>query len=317
MSTALDIDRRMLVVPAVALVFAALLGYLLGHQPAHARVAASEPTSTTSVAGVLLQVPARWHSASHSQEIPGLELQNAVAFAPGGNATDAGLTVGALSSGQPSPLPSALLARLRGQPTTAVVQLQEAQAYRYTNLSIDGWERTVAIYVVPSPGSQPTVLACYASPAQVSELATCERIVATLTLAGRSQSYDLTPQPEYAHQLSATIATLDAKRSSLRAQMSAGPTTTRVEQVAEELAGAFAQAAGALSGLETTLATGAAQATLSGAILQAHSAYVGLAKAAARREAGAYSAARGRVEAAESAVNSALQSYSLLGYRAA
>ena len=149
----------MLVVPAVALVLAALLGYLLGHQPARARVAALgnltlsqlvsiftgkirswsqvsgasasgtiDLESRTSVAGVLLQVPARWHSASHSQKIPGLELNNAAAFAPGGNATDSGLTVGALSSGQPSPLPSALLARLRRQPTTAVVQLQEAQA---------------------------------------------------------------------------------------------------------------------------------------------------------------------------------------------
>src|SRR5690242_16900414 len=144
MSTALDIDRRMLVVPAVALVLAALLGYLLGHQPARAPARASEPTSTTSVAGVLVQVPARWHNTADAHEVPGLELRDAIAFAPGGNAAGAGLVVGALPSGQPSPLPSALLARLRRQPTTSVVELQEAQAYRYTNLSIAGSDRTVA-----------------------------------------------------------------------------------------------------------------------------------------------------------------------------
>jgi hypothetical protein len=317
MSTALDIDRRMLVVPAVALVLAALLGYLLGHQPARAPVRASEPTSTTSVADVLLQVPARWHAVPNAQQIPGVELHKAMAFAPGGNAAGAGLVVGALPSGQPSPLPSALVARLHHQPTTSVVELQEAQAYRYTDLSVAGSNRTVAIYVVPSPGSQPTALACYASPAQVAELATCQRIVATLTLAGRSQSYDLTPQPEYARQLSAAVATLDAKRSSLRSQMSASKSTVGVQHGAEALAGAFAQAGGTLSRMEPTLANGAAQAALSVAILQAHSAYAALAKAAARREVGAYAAARSHVEAAESAVNAALRAYSLLGYRSA
>jgi hypothetical protein len=315
MSAALYIDRRMLVVPAVALVLAALLGYLLGHQPA--RAPARESSSTTSVAGVLLQVPSRWQTVSRGQEVPGLTLNAAVALSPGGNASGAGLLAGSLPSGQPSPLPSTLLARLRAQPTTAVVELQEAQAYRYTNLSISGFDGSVVIYVVPSPGAEPTALACYASPAQAAELATCQRIVATLTLAGRAQSYDLTPQPEYAQQLSGTIAALDAKRSSLRTQMGSSASPARVGQLAAQLAGAFAQAAGSLSGLETTLVTGAAQAVLSGAILQAHSAYSVLARAAARRDVGAYAAARAKVEAAESAVNAALQNYSLLGYRPA
>jgi hypothetical protein len=317
MSATLDIDRRLLAVPAVALVLAALLGYLLGHQPARGPARASEPTSTTSVAGVLLQVPSRWRSTTGSHEIPGLELRDAVAFAPGGNATGAGLLVGALTSAQPSPLPSALLARLRREPTTSVVELQEAQAYRYTDLNISGSNDTVAIYVVPSPGSEPIALGCYASPAQLAELATCQRIVATLTLAGRSQSYDLAPQPEYAQQLSAAIAALDGTRSALRAQMSATASTSRAQRLAEGLAGAFAQAARAVSGLEATLANGAAQAALSGAILQAHSAYKALAKAAGRRDVAAYGAARGQVQAAEAAVNAALQSYSLLGYRSA
>jgi hypothetical protein len=315
MSATVDIDRRMLVVPAVALVIAALLGYLLGRQPARAPV--RESTHTGSVAGVLLQLPSRWRSAPGAQEIPGLQLRDPVALAPQGNASGAALIVGALPSGQPGPLPATLLSALRRPLDPAVVSLQEAQAYRYTNVSIAGFARNVAIYVVPSPGAEPTALVCYASPAQAAELATCQRIVASVTLPGHAQSYDLTPQPEYARQLSAAITALDAKRSSLRVQMSDSASARRVAKFAEALAHAFAQAAGTLSGLETTLANGAAQAALSGAIVQAHSAYVVLARAAARRDARAYDAARGQVEAAESAVDTALQNYSLLGYRLA
>ena len=316
MSAALDVDRRMLVVPAVVLVVAALLGYVLGHQPSH-RAPVHEPMSTTSVAGVLLQVPVRWKPAATGQEIPGLGLHDSVEFAPSGNPAGAGLIAGALPAGQASPLPSSMLARLRRQPTTSVVDLQEGQAYRYTDLSVSGVDASLTVYVVPSPGAEPTALACYASPSQAAELATCERIVSTLTLAGRSQSYDLTPQPEYARQLSAAVSALDAKRTAARAQMNASTSPEQVRSLAEELAGAFARAAGTLSGLEPTLATGAAQSALSGAILKAHSAYSALAKAAGRRSVAAYSADRVQVEAAESEVDAALRDYSLLGYRQA
>jgi hypothetical protein len=304
----------MLVLPALALVFAALLGYLLGHRPA--RPVAHETTLTASVAGVLLQVPGTWQSVPLTQEVPGLSLRRAVVFSPQGNPARAGLIAGELPSRQPSPLPASFIARLRQLPSTAVVELQESQAYRYTKLASPGFDKNLAaVYVVPNPGGDPTALACYSAAGQAAETEACQRIVATLTLAGRTQSYDLTPQAEYAQHLSATIATLDARRSVLRPQMSAHASAARLQKLAEDLAGAFAQAGASLGTLEPTAITGSAQSALASAVLQAHSAYRSLAQAAAGRDQATYSTARSQVENAELEVNSALQNFALLGYQ--
>lgn len=315
MSAALDFDRRLLVLPGIVLVLAALLGYLLGRRSAPS--ATREATLTASAAGVLLQAPAHWRSTSASEQIPGLSLRNAVALAPGGDPAGAGLLAGALPAGQPGPLPSAFTTRLRGQPNTSVVSLQEAQAYRYTNLSLAGFTDSLVLYVVPNPGGAPTALACYASAAQAAELEACQRIVATLTLAGRTQSYDLTPQPEYAQRLSAAISPLTATRSTLRAQMSTNASPELLQRDAAKLERAFAAAATSLSGLETTLATGQAQAALSGAILQARTAYTALSSAAAGRSQAAYVQARSQVQRAEAGVNAGLEDFALLGYKPA
>src|SRR5207302_7742834 len=119
-------------------------------------------------------------------------------------------------------------------------------------------------------------LVCYAAPSLSSQVQACQRSVATLTVAGQSQTYDLTPQPEYAQRLSAVISALDAQRVALRAHMGSGVTPHGVQRLASQLAHAFAHAAASFSGLEPTIATGRAQAALSGAILRARAAYAAL-----------------------------------------
>jgi hypothetical protein len=313
--TGTGIDRRLLVVPVLVLALAALIGYLAGHRPA--RAAPQAQALTASVGGVLLNAPPQWHVTSSAQEIPGLAVSHPVVLAPGGDASQAGLLAGTLPAGQGSPLPSQLLARLSQRPTTSVVSLQEAQAYRYTGLSIPGFGRSVTVYVVPNPGGDSTALACYAAPVQSSEMQACERSVATLTLTGHSQTYDLSPQPEYAQRLSAPISSLNAQRLALRGQMRTGVSPGGLQRVAAQLERAFAQTAATLSGLEPTLATGQAQSALSGAILRARSAYATLATAAGDRNEGRFAAARSQVERAEAGVDRALEGFTLLGYRAA
>jgi hypothetical protein len=313
--TGTRIDRRLLIIPALVLALAALLGYVAGNR--HARTAPREPTLTASLDGVLLDVPPHWRPAARSLEIPGLVVRHAVALAPGGDSSQAGLLAGTLPAGQGNPLPGQLLARLRQQPTTAVVGLQEAQAYRYTGLSIAGFDKGLTVYVVPNPGGDSTALACYAAAAQSPEMQACQRSVATLRLAGQSQTYDLTPKPEYAQSLSASISSLNARRTMLRGQMGNGATPHALQRVAGKLARAFAEAAGSLSGLETTLATGQAQSALSGAILRARAAYAALAAAVGARSEAGFATARKQVERAEAAVDRALLGFALLGYRAA
>src|SRR5207244_11478278 len=130
-------------------------------------------------------------------------------------------------------------------------------------------------------------------------------------------TYDLTPQPEYAQRLSASISALNAQRAVLRARMGTGATPLALRRLAGRLAHAFAQAAAALSGLEPTLATGQAQSALSGAILQARAAYVALAAAAGQRNEARFAAARAQVDSAEAAVATALAGFAPPGSRAA
>jgi hypothetical protein len=309
------LDRRLLVLPALLLVLVAILGYVAGR--GHARAAVREPTLTASVGSVLLSVPPHWRPASGAQQIPGFALRHAVVLAPGGDPSQAGLLAGVLPSGQASPLPVQLLALLRQRPTTAVVGLQEAQAYRYTGLSIPGFERSLTAYVIPKPGGGTIALACYAAPALSADVAACQRSVATLTLAGQSQTYDLTPQPEYAQKLSAALASLDAQRVALRGSMGTGVTPHGMQRLARRLEHAFAHAAASLSALEPTLAIGQAQAALSAAILRAHAAYAALAAAAGEGNEAHFAAARAQVSGAEAGVDSALEGFALLGYQAA
>jgi hypothetical protein len=309
------VDRRLLVLPAVALLVAAVLGYLAGR--GHARALPREQTLTTSIGSVLLELPARWRKATNAPDIPGLELGHQIALAPGGDGSQAGLLAGALPAGLPSPLPRAFVARMRALPTTAVVGLQETQAYRYSAIAIPGVTQSLTVYVVPNPGGDPTALVCYATPGHEADTQVCQRAVATLTLAGQAQSYDLTPQAEYASSLAALLAALDAKRVALRAQLSGHVSTGRARQLADGLAHAFSAAAATLSGLEPTVSTGPAQAALSGAILRARAAYTALAAAAGQRDEGRFAAARAEVDEAEAGVDAALEDFSLLGFKAA
>jgi len=312
--TGIGIDRRLLILFAAVLVLAALVGYVAGRRHPHAPP--REPVLTASIGGVLLNAPPQWRVSS-APEIPGFAVRHAVALAPAGNPSQAGLLAGTLPLAQGTPLPSQLLARLSQRPTTAVVGLQEAQAYRYTDLRIAGYERSLAVFVVPNPGGDPTALVCYASPGQASQLRACERSVAALRLAGQAQTYDLAPQPEYAQRLRAAIAALDLQRSALRGQMATGASPGAARSAAAQLSRVFAATAAALSGLEPTFATGQAQAVLSGAILRARAAYALLATAAGRRSEASFAAARGQVERAEAGVDRALEGFALLGYQAA
>ena len=311
-TVAAGFDRRLLVVPALVLVAAALLGYATGRRPSSP--APREQTQTVSVAGVLLGVPSPWRAVRTAAEIPGLSMRRTVVITPG-DGSASGLLGGALPAGQGGPLPSQFLARMRQRPATAVVSLQEAQAYRYSGISLPGFDKSVTLFVIPYPGGNATALACYAAPAVSADQGTCQRIVATLRFAGRSQSYDLTPQPDYARSLSATISALDARRVSLRAKMAAGTTPHTIQLFAGRLAHAFADAAGSVSGLQTTLATGQAQSTLSGAVLKARAAYAVLASAAGSRSEASFAAARRQVDEAETAVDAALEGFALLGYQ--
>ena len=309
------LGRRVVAALALALIIVAIAGYVAGH--GHARAPQREQTLTASVAGVLLTVPQEWQAVSSAPAIPGLTLAHPIQLAPNGEASHAGLVAGAIPGHESSPLPQEFLDSARGLPTTSVVSLLEVQAYRYTSFSIPGYDRRLTVYVVPNPGGDRAALACYAEPALASQMQTCQHIVATLTLAGRTQSYDLTPQGSYAQGLSTSIGALERARLALRRQLGPHTAPATAERGAARLGRAFAQAASSVSALQPTLATGQAQSALSGALLAARSAYAALAEAAHAGSEARFTVARERVGEAETRVDEALASFALLGYQPA
>ena len=135
---------------------------------------------------MVLEYPSSWGRASSPPAIPGLQAADPVALAPKGEAARSGLIAWPVASTEPTPLPGAFLALLRGLPRTEVVSLTNSQAYRYSGLSVQGYAGALAIYVIPIEGTGSTAVLCYAAGGSPAELRPCERIVAGLTAVGRS-----------------------------------------------------------------------------------------------------------------------------------
>ena len=307
--------------PAVVpvLVVMAIVGYLLGvHRSPAPSPAKSAPASasgggsrTASGSNVELQYPANWQPVSSIQSIPGLAITHPLLLAPGGVAARAGLLSGLLPAGSSGPLPASFLALVHGVPHAEVVDLGNVQAYRYSGLN--GYHRVLDVYVVPVVGSSTTALVCYAATGSATYLTQCQQIVANATLVGQS-SYELTPNSAYAARLATLLGVLDRQRLTLRRELHERATLSAAAPLANALADRFADATTSLSPLEPPPAASGAQTVLVKAVVNARDAYKALASAAANEEPGAYEAAERQVEAAETGVDAALESFALLGY---
>jgi hypothetical protein len=298
----------------IVLLFAvALTGYLIGHHRSHAASRVKRRTISTS--SLLLSYPQSWQAAAVAPTIPGLSLLHPVVLAPDGHATEAGLITGQLPASESSLLPKRFLTAVRSLPDTEVVDLAETQSYRYARLSVKGFDRVLSLFTIPNPAGNPTALACYASASFSAQMRTCEQIVATLAVVKQPPSYDLAPESGYARQLRASIDALDGQRVTLRNEMRPGAQASTVQRLATRLAAAFANTATSLLQLEPSPAAGQQQARLSQSISRARDAYTALAVAAASGSPSRAAAARTQIYEAETAINTVLENFALLGYR--
>jgi hypothetical protein len=300
------------VVPLLVLV--AVLGYLVGHT--HSGGGSSGVARTARSADVVFQYPPGWAPVSSGPQLDGLSLSQATRVAPSGQAQRAGLLVGSLPANDPGPLPASFVARLTQLPQTAIVNLIEAQAYRYTQLHVRGFAPTLTLtlFAIPNPDGASTALACYAPSISSPYMRACEQTVAAVTVAGQSQTYQLSPEPKYAAELSATIRTLDRLRTSLERELHPQITAARAEQLTRALAAGFGEARTALTKLEPNAPVEQAQAVLASAIGQAAAGYEALGAAVTALSVPTYEAAQARVAAAEASVDKALENFALLGY---
>jgi hypothetical protein len=301
----------------LVLVVVAIVGYLIGaHRPSASSPVGSAPplgqeSQTASGSNVALTYPSSWKPVTAVLKIPGLAVAHPLLLAPGGDPSQAGLLSGQLPSGGSSPLPASFVTLVHGVPRAEVVTLENVQAYRYKGLN--GYHRILDVYVIPTAGANVTALICYAASESSSDLRECGQIVASVTLVGQT-SYDLTPDASYASQLGGAIAVLDRERVKLRQEIHVRATLAAVAPLATALADRFSNAAAAVSSLEPPIVASATQAALGNALVAARDAYTMLAAAAGTEEPEAYAAAKRQVEAAEAGVDTALESFALLGY---
>jgi hypothetical protein len=299
------------VVPVLLAV--AIFGYLAGHH--RVPTVSGETTRTASGASILLEYPSSWQPAATVPTIPGLRIAHPLLLAPGGNSAHAGLLSGQFPTKGLSRLPARFLALVSGILHVEVVDLLDGQAYRYSQLSLPGYDGILDLYVIPNAEERPTVLACYAAKGFSTYLPQCEQIVAKLTLIGQSSTYDLTPDTAYAGRLGALIKGLNRERLTLRRKMRPPTTPAAVGNLATTLADRFAAVAASLAVLEPPLVASPAQTALADSILRTRETYRALAAAAAAESPSGSAAARRQVYEAEADVDKALESFALLGYR--
>ena len=202
---------------------------------------------------------------------------------------------------------------MQGLPHTEVVDLANAQAYRYRQLHLAGYDRALELYVIPSAVEGPVALACYANVQSSPFLRQCEQIVTQIAVPGQSL-YALSPNGAYAAQLASQLSLLDRQRLALREQMHARNLPGEVASLASALARRFASTAAAIGTLEPPQSASAAQATLASSLLAARGAYQELVGALTAASSTQAQAAQAKIADAEAEVDAALQTYALLGY---
>jgi hypothetical protein len=290
------------------LVAVAVIGYLVGHS----RSTGPESPRIAKTAKVLIEYPTAWAPVARGPSIPGLALEHARAFAP--RAAAAGLVVGLLPANGSGPLPAGFLERVRRQPQISIVDLAEAQAYRYAQLRVRGVTGELTIFVVPNPEGPWTALACTAPTGGSSYMRACEGTVASATIAGQPQSYQLTPEAAYAAAVSTAITTLNRLRASLTRELRPHVSAATAEALARRLGDGYAAARKSLVRVAPPRVAASAGGALASAMTRATFGYRALAAAAAESSQSAYTAARARIAEAERAVDRALENLVLLGY---
>lgn len=294
----------------------AILGFIVGHR--HNRGGSSSvagKVGIASVGSVLLEYSGGWQPTKGGSPLTGLGLIQGLLLAPGGRAQQAGLLGGSFPVGEAGPIPSRVISQLKTLPHAEVVGFPDGQAYRYDLQGVPGYNGSVELFVIPGQAAAGnTALACYAGAGFAAEQRQCSQIIARLSLSGQAQ-LDLTPDAGYAHRLEVIVERLDGERLALRRELSHASTLASAAGLASVLGARLASAASAIATIEPPAVASLAEQSLVGSLQRARSAYDALGSAARSDNSSAYTAALGNLEAVEAGVNSALESFALLGYQ--
>jgi len=301
----------------VAVVIAAVVGFLVGGSGDSGESAGGKPTAAASNADVEALFPKDWTKASSAPEIPGTTLSEPVAMKPPAAKGQQSVVLGQVKEGADNStlLSTGFLAALELDPGEApprdAVQLSRSklQAYRYANLRPRGLDDPVTIFTVPTSEGVST-LAC------VDPGADCEAIANTLKL-NAGTAFPVGPSKDYAAGLGKALGALDTKVKSGRAKLRSAKTPKAQAAAAAGLASAYNAASTSVTGLQVSPADATANAQLAAALKETGAGYGKLAAAARSGSKSGYAQARTAVQQGEQAIAGALRGLQAAGYKIA
>jgi serine/threonine protein kinase len=302
--------RRAAVLALVVAIVAGVLGFVIAPSKNTSSQAAGPPLIGSAASGPLtISFPGGWTHAP-SAAVAHLPLTNQLtvsAAAPAGGT----LVMGTASSSGAGLLPASFVSALSSPPSPQIVTLGKAQFYRYLDVTPAGASGPETVYALPtSVGS--VVAVCQANSGSATFPSACERVVATLQVAGTV--FALGPNPTYASGLSAAMAKLTTARNGAQAQLSGAKSPARQASATNSAATAYSQAAAAVQKLTPGPQAQSANSAIAAALQKLTAAYTALGRAASRHDGGAYASARSQINAATGQLSAAFSQLTKLGY---
>jgi hypothetical protein len=298
-------SRFPLLVAGAALV-AAVAGFLLAGSGG-GEEGGGDPVQAENDA-MRLEVPAGWTQATTLPAVPGLELDGATGYtAPDGGGTVAfGL---ATDAGNAALLPSGLIRAADGVPeqrTPVALGPDELQAFRYSDVELEGLDQPVTLYAVPTSEGVATV-AC------VPGSATCEGVANTLELVS-GEPLPVGPSGEYAQAVTDALGTLAGNVERADAALRRANTPGAQAEAARRLQAAYRRAAQTLRDQQVNPADAGPNARLVAALAGVAKAYGQAASAAADASRPRYQQARQATSRAQGELDEALEGLRAAGY---
>jgi hypothetical protein len=295
---------------------AAVLGFVLAGSGGGDKAPTFQtPTTPAAAKGVEVLVPPDWKKLASAPQIPGVKLDQPVAYGPAG--TDGGgqsVTVGNVTDGADN---SALLSpdflaaagfEAGKLPARKSVELGGGgvQAYEYENLTVKGAPGKLTVFTAPTSAGVATVVCSV--PAQ-----DCEAIANTLKLSD-GKPFPVGPSKEFGAAVSKALGDVTKASQTARAQLKSAKTNKSQAPVARKAAVAYDQAAKSIEQLEVSPADEALKALILGPLRDGQQAWKRLSTAASKHDGSAYKKAQADIAAAEKDLGGAVRGLAAAGY---
>jgi hypothetical protein len=299
--------RRRNVLPiaiAAGVAIAAVVGFVIGGS------GGSEPVSTLpavpkSNAAMKLKVPEAWTDAA-VPTVPGLTLADAKAAAGGGATVLFGTVRDEANNA--ALLPTGLQQAAGGVPENreaVKVGPDEVEAYRYRDVRLEGIDKPVTLYAIPTTQGVVTV-AC------VPSAKSCDGVANTLELNG--EPFPIGPSEQYAKKVSGVLGALNAKVAKARGALGKAKTPAAQAKATANLRDAYRKAAADLRGGRLSPADRGGNARLVAALNGLAKAYGQGAKAARNNNKAGFKRAGAAVTTAQRELAEALEGLRTAGY---